>query len=163
MDNLVWSALEIYEAVKKSGTPFLGQLGIRIKIILKRNTWSLINHQMIFSMFYELLTNTLVNIIYRSTFRFKIFSGNQYSDFVETLFSYILLNFLGIPILNFIFWLCKWIDIQVKFTWKKTFVVHYFHMQLKWAPTCDFQQCGMCDQQSVISAWVCTQSDQHLC
>ena len=33
----------------------------------------------------------------------------------------------------------------------------------KWAMTCDFQQCGMCDQQSLRSACAYAQSDQSLC
>ena len=31
------------------------------------------------------------------------------------------------------------------------------------AATCDFQQCGMCDQQRLRSACACAQSDQSLC
>ena len=34
---------------------------------------------------------------------------------------------------------------------------------LIWAVTCDFQQCGMCDQQSLRSAFAYAQSDQSLC
>ena len=33
----------------------------------------------------------------------------------------------------------------------------------KWATTWDFQQCGLCDQQSLRSACTYTQSDQSLC
>ena len=32
-----------------------------------------------------------------------------------------------------------------------------------WATTWDFQQCGMCDQQSLRSAWAYVQTDQGLC
>ena len=32
-----------------------------------------------------------------------------------------------------------------------------------WASAWDFQQCGMCDQQSLRSACACAQSDQSLC
>ena len=32
-----------------------------------------------------------------------------------------------------------------------------------WAATCDFQQCGMCDQQSLRSACAYAQSDQSFC
>ena len=32
-----------------------------------------------------------------------------------------------------------------------------------WATTWDFQQCGMCDQQSLRSACAYAQSDQSLC
>ena len=32
-----------------------------------------------------------------------------------------------------------------------------------WAVTCDFQQCGICDQQSLRSACAYAQSDQSLC
>ena len=32
-----------------------------------------------------------------------------------------------------------------------------------WAATWDFQQCGMCDQQSLRSAWAYAQSNQSLC
>ena len=33
----------------------------------------------------------------------------------------------------------------------------------KWASAWDFQQCGMCDQQSLRSACAFAQSDQSLC
>ena len=33
---------------------------------------------------------------------------------------------------------------------------------VKWARAWDFQQCGMCDQQNLRSAWAYTQSDQSL-
>ena len=33
----------------------------------------------------------------------------------------------------------------------------------KWAATWDFQQCGMCDEQSIRSACAYAQSDQSLC
>ena len=32
-----------------------------------------------------------------------------------------------------------------------------------WAATCDFQQCGMCDQQRLRPACAYAQSDQSLC
>ena len=34
---------------------------------------------------------------------------------------------------------------------------------LKWASAWDFQQCGMCDQQRLRSAWAYAQSNQSLC
>ena len=37
------------------------------------------------------------------------------------------------------------------------------HVLVKWAETWDFQQCGMCGQQSLRSACAYAQSDQSLC
>ena len=38
-----------------------------------------------------------------------------------------------------------------------------FGMNYNWASAWDFQQCGMCDQQSIRSACAYAQSDQSLC
>ena len=41
--------------------------------------------------------------------------------------------------------------------------VKSFERTIIWANAWDFQQCGMCDQQSLRSACACAQSDQSLC
>ena len=38
-----------------------------------------------------------------------------------------------------------------------------YWLNIIWAVTWDFEQCGMCDQQSLRSAWAYSQSDQSLC
>ena len=50
---------------------------------------------------------------------------------------------------------------KVKFWFGKTMVK--IHMKHKWAATWDFQQCDICDQQSLRSAWAYAQSDPSLC
>ena len=65
----------------------------------------------------------------------------------------------------------KTISISCDFLWMCTiFITHICNcvtgtrlMNYKWAGARDFQQCGMCDQQSLRSAWAYAQSDQSLC
>ena len=40
---------------------------------------------------------------------------------------------------------------------------HGLGLSYNWAVTCDFQQCGMCNQQSLRSACTYVQSEQSLC
>ena len=37
------------------------------------------------------------------------------------------------------------------------------YSKMTWAVTCDFQHCGICDQQSLKSAYAYAQSDQSIC
>ena len=54
-----------------------------------------------------------------------------------------------------------------KQTNKYWLVVYYYwtnqHYAYIWASACDFQLCGICDQQSLRSACAYAQSDQSLC
>ena len=45
----------------------------------------------------------------------------------------------------------------------KTLLIWAYTVIFYWATTWDFQQCGMCDQQSLRSACTYAQSDQSLC
>ena len=64
--------------------------------------------------------------------------------------------------------------LQTKTPMEKTHSIHIQFMRRKirlkqtaliyiWASAWHFQQCGMCDQQSLRSACACAQSDQSLC
>ena len=71
-----------------------------------------------------------------------------------------------------------WIqDFEADFLWKVSLKMLNFcqfiyinfsdlfsgYLKKIWAVTWDFQQCGMCDQQSLRSACAYAQSDQSLC
>ena len=43
------------------------------------------------------------------------------------------------------------------------YIRHWQRFYYNWAASWDFQQCGMCNQQSLGLAWAYAQSDQSLC
>ena len=57
----------------------------------------------------------------------------------------------------YMYFLCFFVSLLVLRKWERWFV------DFNWAVTWDFQQCGMCDQQSLRSACAYAQSDQSLC
>ena len=52
---------------------------------------------------------------------------------------------------------------RIQLKTKKNAIVTHLAPNIKWAATWDFQQCGLCDQQSLRSACAYAQSDQSLC